>query len=78
MVFRDIGMLVLRRFRNQRSLKTARRCFVLVLGEIKPLSTGLKLEKFDDNKPVGDWPWRELVGWLPWLANEHDWILRMR
>ena len=40
------------------------------------LSTGLKLEEFDENKPVGDRPVRELVGCLMWLANQTHWILR--
>ena len=35
-----------------------------------PLSTGLKLENFDKNAPVGDWPVRELVRCLMWLANQ--------
>ena len=33
------------------------------------LLTGLELEEFDKNEPVGDWPFRELVGCLMWLAN---------
>ena len=28
------------------------------------------LEEFDENEPVGDWPFRELVGCLMWLANQ--------
>ena len=39
-------------------------------GRNTPLSTGLKLEEFDENEPVGDWPFRELVGCLMWLANQ--------
>ena len=38
-------------------------------GRNTPLSTGLKLEEFDENEPVGDWPFRELLGCLLWLAN---------
>ena len=34
-----------------------------------PLLSGVKLKEFDDNKPVGDWPFFELVGGLMWLAN---------
>ena len=30
-------------------------------GRNTPLSTGLTLEEFDENEPVGDWPFRELV-----------------
>ena len=30
----------------------------------------MKLEEFDINEPVGDWPFRELVGCLVWLANQ--------
>ena len=37
----------------------------LVLGGIP----GLKLEEFHKNEPVGDWPFREFVGRLMWLAN---------
>ena len=40
-----------------------------VLGGIPRFSTGLKLKEFDD-EPVGDWPFRELVGCLMWLANQ--------
>ena len=39
-------------------------------GRNNPLSTGLKLEEFDENEPVGDWPFHELVGCLMWLANQ--------
>ena len=39
-------------------------------GRNTPLSTGLKLEEFNENEPVGDWPFRELVGCLMWLANQ--------
>ena len=35
-----------------------------------PLSTDPKLEEFDKNGPVGDWPFRELIGCLMWLANQ--------
>ena len=28
-------------------------------GRNTPLSTGLKLEEFNENEPVGDWPFRE-------------------
>ena len=41
-----------------------------VLGGIPRFSAGLKLENFDENEPVGDWPFRELVGCLMWLANQ--------
>ena len=34
------------------------------------ISTGFKLEGFDENKPVGDWPIRELVDCLMWFANQ--------
>ena len=34
------------------------------------LLTDHKLEEFDKNEPVGDWPFRELVGCLMWLANQ--------
>ena len=30
----------------------------------------MKLKEFDNNKPVGDWPSRELVGCLMWLGNQ--------
>ena len=33
-------------------------------GRNAPLSTDQKLEEFDKNEPVGDWPFRELVGCL--------------
>ena len=39
-------------------------------GRNTPLSTGLKLEEFNENEPVGNWPFRELVGCLMWLANQ--------
>ena len=44
--------------------------FDISSGRNTPLSTGLKLEEFDKNEPVGDWPFRELVGCLMWLANQ--------
>ena len=31
-------------------------------GRNNSLSTGLKLEECDENEPVGDWPFRDLVG----------------
>lgn len=34
------------------------------------LSTGLKLEEFDENEPMCDWPFCGLVGCLIWLAKE--------
>ena len=39
-------------------------------GRNTPLSTSLKLEEFDKNEHVGDWPFRELVGCLMWLTNQ--------
>ena len=33
------------------------------------LDKGLQLEEFDATEPEGDWPFRELVGCLMWLAN---------
>ena len=39
-------------------------------GRNNPLSTGVKLEHFDENERVGDWPFRELVGCLMLLANQ--------
>ena len=35
-----------------------------------PLEKVLKLEEFDATEPEGDWPFRELVGCLMWLANQ--------
>ena len=35
-------------------------------GRNTPLSTGLKLEEFNENEPVGDCPFRKLM----WLANQ--------
>ena len=34
-----------------------------------PASLGIKLEDFDPTEPEGDWPFREVVGSLMWLAN---------
>ena len=34
------------------------------------LPTDVLLEKFDENKPDGVWPFRELVRGLVWLANQ--------
>ena len=39
-------------------------------GRIISLSTGLKLEEFDENALVVGWPFHELVGCLLWLANQ--------
>ena len=39
-------------------------------GRRNPLEKGLKLEEFDATEPEGDWPFRELVGCLMWLANQ--------
>ena len=39
-------------------------------GRNNPLSNGLKLEEFDENEPVGDSPFRGLVGCLMWRANQ--------
>ena len=39
-------------------------------GRRNPLAKGLKLEEFDATQPEGDWPFRELVGCLIWLANQ--------
>ena len=44
--------------------------FEVSSGRNTPLSTGLEHDEFDKNKPVGDWPFRELVGCLMWLANQ--------
>ena len=62
-IFRGIGILVLRRFHSKISL----RCGVSS-GRNNPLSTGRKLEAFDQKEGVGDWPFRELEGCLMWLA----------
>lgn len=32
-------------------------------------SGGLSIEEVDANEPEGNWPWRELVEWLKWLAR---------
>ena len=39
-------------------------------GRNTPVSTGLKLEEFDENKAVDDWPFCELVRCLMWLAKQ--------
>ena len=39
-------------------------------GRNTPLSTDLKLDGFNKNKPVGDRPFRGLVGCLMWLSNQ--------
>ena len=39
-------------------------------GRRNPLEKGLKLEEFVATEPEGDWPFRELVGCLMWLANQ--------
>ena len=39
-------------------------------GRRNPLEKGRKLEEFDATEPEGDWPFRELVGCLMWLANQ--------
>ena len=39
-------------------------------GRRNPLAKGLKLDEFDKTEPEGDWPFRELVGCLMWLANQ--------
>ena len=44
--------------------------FGVCSGRITPLPTGLKLEEFDSNEPESDWPFRELMGCLMWLANQ--------
>ena len=43
---------------------------MLVLGGITHFRLVLKLEEFDENEPVGDWPFHELVGCLMLLANQ--------
>ena len=35
-----------------------------------PAVVGLKLEHFEKYEPEGDWPFREVVGSLMWLANQ--------
>ncbi|MEP3107990.1 MAG: reverse transcriptase domain-containing protein [Hyphomicrobiales bacterium] len=49
--------------------KTAAR-FDVRSGRTNPLLASAKIEEFDENEPVGDWPFRELVGCLIWLANQ--------
>ena len=44
--------------------------FGVCSGRATPLPTDLKLENFDEDEPQGDWPFRELVGCLMWLANQ--------
>ena len=44
--------------------------FDVCIGRNTPLLNGLKLEESDENEPVDDWPFRELVGCLMWLANQ--------
>ena len=39
-------------------------------GRATPLQTGPKLHEFDEDKPVGIWSFRELVGSLMWPANQ--------
>ena len=40
------------------------------MGSEMCIRDSLKLEEFDENEPVVDWPFRELVGCLMWLANQ--------
>ena len=35
-----------------------------------PACTTVKLEEFDESEPEGDWPFREAVGSLMWIANQ--------
>ena len=44
--------------------------FGVCSGRRTPIPTGLKLEKFDPSEPDSDRPFRELVGYLMWLANQ--------
>ena len=39
-------------------------------GRDKSISRSLKLKELDEIQPVGDWPFRELVGCLMWLAKQ--------
>ena len=42
--------------------------FCVTSTEIVPLRVGVKLEKFDEDDRVENWPFRELVGSLMWLS----------
>ena len=39
-------------------------------GRRNPLEKGHKIEEFDATEPEGDWPFRERVGCLMWLADQ--------
>ena len=64
---RDAGALTIS---QQAFAKNTAAKFDVSSGRNTPLSTGLKLEEFDKNESVGDWPFHELVGCLMWLANQ--------
>ena len=44
--------------------------FGVWFGRTTPLPTDLKLENFDEDKPQGDWPFRERLGCMMCLANQ--------
>ena len=44
--------------------------FDIVSNRTIPPVVGLKPEDFEKDKPEGDWPFREVVGSLMWLANQ--------
>ena len=63
----DAGLLAISQqaFAENTALK-----FGVSSGRRNLLEKGLKLEEFDATEPEGDWPFRELVGCLMWLANQ--------
>ena len=42
--------------------------FCLTSTQSVPLRVGVKLEEFDEDEKVGNWPFRESVGSLMWLS----------
>ena len=44
------------------------RKFCVTSKESVPLRVGVRLEEFDDDDGVENWPFRELVGNLMWLS----------
>ena len=44
--------------------------FGIVSNRTIPAVVGLKLEEFEKDESEGDWPFREVVGSLMWLANQ--------
>ena len=44
--------------------------FGIVSNRTIPAVVGLKLEVFERDEPEGNWPFREVVGSLMWLANQ--------